>query len=57
MVTGVEITSAQGQLITSSTKARCSHPWEPPEGFKNGSPKNNGGMLAINIANITMAGV
>ena len=50
MLTGVEITSAQGQAITSSTSARYSHSPQPP-------PNSSGGASSTARARAMTAGV
>src|SRR5690606_38358274 len=55
-VTGVLMTSEQGQLMTSSASARYSQPW--PSGVsQNGWSKNSGGTVATSAATPTTAGV
>ena len=56
VVTGVLITSAQGQPITNNDKDRCNQPLSMPL-FQKGSPKNNGGTIAMMIVKPTMIGV
>ena len=52
-VTGVEITRAQGQAITSICSARISQPCSPQSGW----PKSNGGTMATSAATAVTAGV
>ena len=52
-LTGVLITRAQGQAMTSICRARISQPWPP----QNGWPNNKGGKRATNRAAPATAGV